>query len=38
MSEKFKKKISVVGLGKLGAPMLAVFASKGWSVTGVDLE
>ena len=22
MSEKFKKKISVVGLGKLGAPML----------------
>ena len=38
MSEKFKKKISVVGLGKLGAPMLAVFASKGWSVTGVDLS
>lgn len=38
VSKKFKKKISVVGLGKLGAPMLAVFASKGWKVTGVDLN
>jgi UDPglucose 6-dehydrogenase len=30
--------ISVVGLGKLGAPLAAVFASKGFSVTGVDLS
>ena len=31
-------KISVVGLGKLGAPLSAVFASKGHSVIGVDLN
>jgi UDPglucose 6-dehydrogenase len=30
--------ISVVGLGKLGAPLSAVFASKGFSVIGVDLN
>ncbi len=30
--------ISVVGLGKLGAPLAAVFASKGFSVVGVDLN
>jgi len=30
--------ISVVGLGKLGAPLAAVFASKGFSVVGVDLS
>ncbi len=30
--------ISVVGLGKLGAPLAAVFASKGFSVIGVDLS
>ena len=30
------KKISVIGLGKLGAPMLAVFASKGYTVFGAD--
>lgn len=28
--------ISVVGLGKLGAPLAAVLASKGFAVTGVD--
>jgi UDPglucose 6-dehydrogenase len=28
--------ISVVGLGKLGAPLVAVLASKGFHVTGVD--
>lgn len=32
------EKISVVGLGKLGAPMSACFASKGHSVIGVDLD
>jgi UDPglucose 6-dehydrogenase len=30
--------ISVVGLGKLGSPMLAVFASKGYQVIGVDVD
>ena len=30
--------ISVVGLGKLGAPLAAVFASKGFSVIGTDLN
>jgi UDPglucose 6-dehydrogenase len=30
--------ISVVGLGKLGAPLSAVFASKGFRVIGVDLN
>jgi UDPglucose 6-dehydrogenase len=29
-------KISVIGLGKLGAPLAAVFASKGFDVIGVD--
>ncbi|WP_068319112.1 UDP-glucose dehydrogenase family protein [Polycladidibacter hongkongensis] len=29
-------RVSVFGLGKLGAPMLAVFASKGFEVIGVD--
>ncbi|WP_068088206.1 UDP-glucose dehydrogenase family protein [Polycladidibacter stylochi] len=28
--------ISVIGLGKLGAPMLAVFAEKGFNTIGVD--
>ena len=32
------KNISVIGLGKLGAPMLAVLASKDWKVIGVDLN
>lgn len=31
-------KISVVGLGKLGAPLSAVFASKGYRVIGTDLN
>ena len=31
-------RISVVGLGKLGAPLAAVFASKGFSVVGTDLN
>jgi len=29
-------KISVVGLGKLGAPIVAVLASKGYDVVGID--
>ena len=31
-------KISVVGLGKLGAPLSAVMASKGFTVVGIDLN
>jgi UDPglucose 6-dehydrogenase len=31
-------KISVVGLGKLGAPLAAVFASKGFHVVGTDVS
>ena len=31
-------KISVLGLGKLGAPLAAVLASKGFDVVGVDLS
>jgi len=31
-------KISVIGLGKLGAPLAAVLASKGFRVTGADLD
>ena len=30
--------ISVIGLGKLGAPLAAVLASKGFCVTGVDID
>jgi UDPglucose 6-dehydrogenase len=30
--------LSVIGLGKLGAPMAAVFASKGYDVVGADLN
>lgn len=30
--------LSVIGLGKLGAPMLAVFAKKGFNVVGMDLN
>ena len=33
-----KLRLSVVGLGKLGAPMLAVFAHKGSEVIGVDVN
>tara|TARA_A100001388_G_C28768954_1_gene502584 strand:+ start:175 stop:1530 length:1356 start_codon:yes stop_codon:yes gene_type:complete len=31
-------KISVIGLGKLGCPMLAIFADKGYETIGVDLN
>lgn len=31
-------KISVVGLGKLGSPLLAVVASKGFEVIGIDIN
>jgi UDPglucose 6-dehydrogenase len=31
-------KLAVVGLGKLGAPLLAVLASRGFDVCGVDLN
>jgi UDPglucose 6-dehydrogenase len=31
-------KISVVGLGKLGSPLAAVFASKGFTVVGTDVN
>ena len=30
-------KIAVVGLGKLGAPLAAVLASKGNDVVGIDV-
>jgi UDPglucose 6-dehydrogenase len=30
--------LSVIGLGKLGSPMAAVFASKGFDVVGLDLN
>lgn len=30
--------LSVIGLGKLGAPMAAVFAAKGYDVVGLDLN
>jgi UDPglucose 6-dehydrogenase len=32
------RKISVIGLGKLGAPLAAVFASRGLEVIGVDVN
>ena len=31
-------KLSVIGLGKLGAPLAAVFASKGFDVVGTDVN
>src|ERR1035437_3812365 len=31
-------KISIIGLGKLGAPMAAVMAHKGHTVVGVDIN
>jgi UDPglucose 6-dehydrogenase len=33
-----KPSLNVVGLGKLGAPMSAVFATKGFKVVGLDLN
>ena len=32
------KAVSVIGLGKLGAPMVACFAARGFEVVGVDLD
>ena len=32
------QKISVIGLGKLGASMTAAFASRGFDVVGVDVN
>lgn len=32
------KKISIIGLGKLGSPMVAAFASRGYRVIGVDVN
>jgi UDPglucose 6-dehydrogenase len=37
-SKGVRVRISVVGLGKLGAPLAAVMASKGHEVVGVDLN
>lgn len=33
-----RPRLSVVGLGKLGSPMLAVFAEKGFEVIGLDVN
>lgn len=33
-----KPNLSIIGLGKLGSPMVAVFASKGYKVIGVDIN
>ncbi|MDQ3877526.1 MAG: nucleotide sugar dehydrogenase [Actinomycetota bacterium] len=33
-----KRSVSIVGLGRLGAPMAACFASKGHDVVGVDIR
>ncbi len=33
-----RPRLSVVGLGKLGSPMVAVFAHKGYEVIGIDLN
>lgn len=36
--EKMNKKLCVVGLGYIGLPTSAMFASSGWEVTGVDIN
>lgn len=36
--EESRPKLSVIGLGKLGSPMVAVFAKKGYEVTGLDIN
>jgi UDPglucose 6-dehydrogenase len=36
--EHRKPALSVIGLGKLGSPMVAVFAHKGYKVTGLDIN
>jgi len=33
-----KRRVSVIGLGKLGLPMAVLFASKGFKVVGVDVD
>ena len=38
MTTLSQPRISVIGLGKLGAPMAAVIASKGFDVIGLDLN
>jgi UDPglucose 6-dehydrogenase len=38
MTTPRKPRISIFGLGKLGAPMVAVFGSKGFDVIGVDIN
>ncbi|WP_420963318.1 UDP-glucose dehydrogenase family protein [Brucella sp. IR073] len=38
MQEGQNPRLSVIGLGKLGAPMAAVFGAKGFEVIGVDLN
>lgn len=35
---EIRPRISVIGLGKLGSPMAAVFASRGYHVIGLDLN
>lgn len=37
-SDAARPKLSVIGLGKLGAPMVAVFAHKGFDVLGLDIN
>jgi len=32
------KKVSIIGLGKLGSSMVAAFASKGFQIIGVDID
>jgi len=38
MTGETKMKVSIIGLGKLGLPMAAFFASKGHRVTGLDVS
>ena len=36
--DKSLRRVPIVGLGKLGVPMAACFASKGFLTIGVDVE
>jgi UDPglucose 6-dehydrogenase len=38
VNQTVKSRISIIGLGKLGAPMAAVFANKGFETIGLDLN
>lgn len=38
MKKIIKNKISIVGLGKLGLPLMACFAARGFKVIGVDIN